>query len=719
MKPKPPLMQRRLLLISVLVASFASAVVGGRVLAQQSPQDVILPGPVWSPDARANVDSLIGWPSGPRVVAERKWEDQFVGLPSASNALDIERHLSSLPHRAGTPADYQTAVYYRDRLKADGFDAHFETYQVMFTGPLDQRLELVAPQAKALDLLEGPPGNHSDAEKLAGPPFEANSGDADVTAPVFYVNTGSVDDWKTFDALHLTMPPGSIVIEHHGGFGGRDPRSGMRVYEQLVSHKVAGVIQYYDPRDDGFTKGEVWPKGNWKNEYMAERIGGPSPRFGAVLPPGDPTLPGEAPLPGKKHLEWQQAVPVGVAEMDVTQNVARQVLASLDGPVVPDGWHDGFEMVEHVGGGGATAHMVVKMERKLVTIWNVIGTLRGATKRDEIVVIGSHRDAMTFGAIDPGSGSTVMLQIADGFKKLTDGGWRPDRTIQIKSWDGHELGLWGSLSEAYQFAPELRRHVVQYINTDQLTNGPPFHANMSPELWAFGRELADYVKAPGGKPIAAVTPDPKRPAFSQPGGGSDHVTFIYWLGIPSSMIGYYGHFGAHHTAEDNIDGIRTYDPGFLEAISMAQYTGLQAMRAAGADRMPLRLSDVANQLWTDIENAKRASQFAKVDLKPLEDRIAAYRTAATAFDAKLTAAERSGDATMLDPLEVQAMQARDVFWMPGGLYYNRYWHTIDRYQAPFPELYFAIYEPEDRDAKIKAALDRLIGAINRAIAIVS
>jgi N-acetylated-alpha-linked acidic dipeptidase len=708
-------MQRRLLLVFLVVG--IAAVVGGRVFAQQS-EDLILPGPVWTPDARSNVDSLIGWSSGPRVLAERKWEDRFLAMPSAASALDIERHMSSVPHRAGTPADYQTAVYYRDRLKADGFDARFETYQVMFTGPLDQRLELVAPQAKALDLLEGVPGKHSADETTAGPPFEENSGDGDVTAPVFYLNAGTVDDWKAFDALHVTMPPGSIVIEHLASFS-RDPRFGVLAYEQLAKHKVAGVIQYFSPKTDGYAKGEVWPKGFWKNEFMAERIGGPSPRYGAVLPPGDPTLPGEAPLPGKKHLDWLKAVPVDFPEMDVTQNVARQILASLDGPVVPDGWHDGFEMVEHVGGSVAKAHMVVKMERKLVTIWNVIGTLRGATKPGEIVVVGGHRDAQVFGAIDPGSGSAVMLQMADAFKKMADDGWRPDRTIQIKSWDGHELGIWGSLSEAYQYGPELRAHVVQYINTDEMTNGPPFHAFMSPELWAFGREIAGVVKAPDGMPIAAASPDPKEPAFAQPSGGSDHVTFIYELGIPSSMVGYYGHFGAHHSAEDNIDGIQTYDPGFLEGVSMAQYTGLQAMRAAGADRMPLRLTDVANQLWTDVENAKHAPHLTDIDLKQLEDRIAGYKSSAAAFDAKLTAAERSGDAAALDPLEVRAMQARDVFWMPDGLYYNKYWHTIDRFQSSLPELYFAAYEPQDRAAHVKFAIDRLIDAINRAITIVS
>lgn len=704
-------------LVALDIPGFAYSAFDG----QPSAVPTAAPMPAWTPDARSNVDSLIGWPSGERVVAERKWEDQFVTYPSAETALDIERHLSSVPHRAGTQADYQTALYFRDRLKADGFDVRLEPFQVMFTGPVEQRLALVSPQAKELDLLEGVPGNHSEWEKMAGPAFMQNSADGDVTTPVFYLNAGSLEDWKAFDEMHVTMPPGSIVIQHlAGGFGGgpRDPRDGVKTWEQLVKHKVGGIIQYHDPRGDGFVKGEVWPKGNWKNEYMAERYGGPSPRFGAIAPPGDPTLPGQAPLVGKKHIDWLQAVPVDIPEMSVTQYVARQILASLDGPVVPDGWHDGFEMVEHVGG-TATVHMAVKMERKLVTIWNVIGTLRGATQPDEIVTIGGHRDAMTFGAIDPGSGSAVMLQIADGFKKLTDAGWRPDRTIQIKSWDGHELGLWGSISEAYKDGASMRAHIVEYINTDQMTNGPPFTAIMSPELWAFGREIAGYIKAPDGKPIAAATLDPKRQVFRGPGGGSDHVTFTYWLGIPSSMIGYYGHFGAHHTAEDNIDGIRTYDPGFLEAVALAQYTGVQAMRAAGAVRMPLRFTDVAAQLSRDVEAAKKEPQFSGVDFKAFADQVAALKTAAVAFDAKLQAAERSGDVAVLDALAVKAMHARDVFWMPQGLYYNKYWHTIDRFQGAFPEVNFAAYESEGREAKVKAALQRLIDAVDRAIAAIS
>ncbi|MBD5653904.1 MAG: M28 family peptidase [Candidatus Eremiobacteraeota bacterium] len=662
------------------------------------------------PDARSNVDALVGWPAGARVRDERTWEDRFIAVPSAANAMAIEEKISSVPHRAGTPADYATAQFVRERLQADGFDVTTVPFDVTYTEPTLQQLDLVEPERVSFDLLEGEPGHHTDAEKTAGPAFMENSGDGDVTGPLFYLNHGTTDDWAAFDDMAIPMPANSIVIERMGGFG-RDPKAGEKNWEALKKHGVAGLIVYADPADDGVYGGDPWPLGNYKNNFMAERIGGPKPGIGALAPPGDPTLPGEAPVPGKPHLAWSQIAHADIPEINVTQAVARRLLAGMTGTVVPQDWHGGYEMVEHVGG-NERVHLAVKMDRRVVTIWNVIGTLRGATKPDDVVMIGSHRDAMAFGAIDPGSGTTVMMQVADGFKRLHDAGWKPDRTIQIASWDGHELGLFGSLSLAYLRGDELRKHVVQYINTDQLTTGPPYVAAMSPELWGFGREIAAYVKDGNGRPIIAGD-SVKKPVFVPPGGGSDHMTFIYWLGVPGSSTGYYGHFGAHHSAEDNLAGLATYDPGMKEAVTTAEFTGVQAMRAAGAVDMPLRLTDVATQLLKDVDAARKAPQYDDIDFAPLRAKIATYLATAQTFDAKLQSAERSGEPAAVDALERRAMVARDVFWMPGGLSYNKYWHTIDRLVSPFPELNNAAFDT-NKSVAVAAALERLMIAVQKA-----
>jgi N-acetylated-alpha-linked acidic dipeptidase len=572
-------------------------------------------------------------------------------------------------------------------------------------------LQILAPQAIDLDLLEGEPGHHTAAERMAGPSFMENSGDGDVSGPIFYLNHGSAEDWQAFDALHVAMPPGSIVLVRWGA--NRDPHAGARFYAELMKRKVAGLIEYEDPQEDGFVRGQTWPHGNFKNEGMAERIGGLKPSSPGD-PPGDPTLPGQAPLPGVPHKAWNDIPHSTIPEMDVTQRVARELLSRMDGPVVPDTWHGAFEMVERVGS-TQRVRMAVTMDRRIVKIWDVFGTLRGATRPDQTVVIGSHRDAMAFGAIDPGSGTTDLLQITDGFAKLGKMGWKPDRTIEIASWDGHELGLWGSISLAYAHGDLLRQHVVQYLNTDQLTTGPPFVASMSAGLWTFGTELAGLIHGLDGKPLIAAD-TLKTPVLRAPGGGSDHMTFIYMLGIPGTTTGYYGPFGAHHTAEDNIAGIQTYDPGFKESVITSQYTGVQAMRIAGAQTQAIRISEVPALMLRDLGTLQADPVVKGVDVAALHTKLTAFATAAAAVDEKMIAAESSGDVATMDALQVKIAEARDAFYSADGLSYNRYWHTIDRLVQPYPEIYYAAYESDGRVDKMNAAVAKFGVAVDKATA---
>jgi len=707
---------RKVVLSSCVAAAAALACLGasagGAASAQAPPAPTPAPSPIALPlDARSNVDALVGWPAGAAVTAERRYEDAFMAVPSAANAAQIEQHLSAVPHRAGTPADKATADYVAGRLRADGFTVDVVPFDVIYTTPVVQRLQMQSPEKIDLDLLEGEPGKHTAAERMAGPAFMENSGDGDVTGPIFYVNKGQPDDWKAFDALHVTMPPGSIVLVRWGF--SRDPHGAARFYDELMKRKVAGFIEYEDPEDDGFVKGEMWPKGNYKNENMAERIGGPKPSSPGDAP-GDPTLPGQAPLPGVAHKSWDEIPHSTIPEMDVTQRVARQLLAAMDGPVVPDGWHGAFEMVEHVGG-SERVRMVVKMDRRIVRIWDVFGMLQGATRPQEVVVIGSHRDAMAFGAIDPGSGTTDLLQIADGYAALGHQGWKPGRSIEIASWDGHELGLWGSISLAYAHKDALRKHVVQYINTDQLTTGPPFVAAMSPGLWTFGTEIAGLVKGLDGKPLIAAD-SPKNPVLVPPGAGSDHMTFIYMLGIPGTTTGYYGHFGAHHTAEDNIAGIATYDPGFKQSVITSQYTGVQAMRVAGAATGVIRISEVPALMLRDLDALAKDPRFQGVDFTALRAKIVAYQDAAKAADDKMIAAEKAGDISAMEALSAKIAASRDAFYSQDGLSYNRYWHTIDRFVIPFPEINYASYETDGKAEKMNAAINRLATAVGAATA---
>ena len=58
-------------------------------------------------------------------------------------------------------------------------------------------------------------------------------------------------------------------------------------------------------------------------------------------------------------------------------------------------------------------------------------------------MVGNHRDAWGFGAMDPSSGTASMLEVARVLGEKLKTGWRPRRTIIFLSWGAEEFGLTG------------------------------------------------------------------------------------------------------------------------------------------------------------------------------------------------------------------------------------------------------------------------------------
>jgi N-acetylated-alpha-linked acidic dipeptidase len=283
---------------------------------------------------------IIGWASGPAVSKELQYEQLMLKVPSAANAHEIELHLSSVPHRAGSPADFATAMYVRDRLARDGFTTRIIKYQVWFTGPLQQQLDLVTPQRKAFDLLEGTPGAHTKWERMAGPAFLEGSGDGDVTGPLYYVNAASKDDLDELNDMHVNLHGAVVIVRLSAPGGGMlrafDPK--YNAYNELRKRGVAAILEFMDPATQGYGGGAMWPNGNYKNVNMAERMGGMSPASFLTQPPGDPTLPGHAPVVGAAHLPYDKVPHATIPEMSITQRIARELLAGMSGAVVPQDW---------------------------------------------------------------------------------------------------------------------------------------------------------------------------------------------------------------------------------------------------------------------------------------------------------------------------------------------------------------------------------------------
>lgn len=91
--------------------------------------------------------------------------------------------------------------------------------------------------------------------------------------------------------------------------------------------------------------------------------------------------------------------------------------------------------------------------------YNVVGEIRGATRPNEIVVIGSHLDSWDIGTgtLDNGANAAMMIDIARQIHRL---GLRPARTVRFVLWNGEEQGLIGSWRYTAARQDELDRTVM-------------------------------------------------------------------------------------------------------------------------------------------------------------------------------------------------------------------------------------------------------------------
>jgi hypothetical protein len=115
--------------------------------------------------------------------------------------------------------------------------------------------------------------------------------------------------------------------------------------------------------------------------------------------------------------------------------------------------------------------------------FNVIGEIRGATKPDEIVVVGAHLDSWDLGdgALDNGANVAMLIDIARQIRRL---GLRPARTIRFVLWNGEEQILVGSWRYTQAHQAELERHVMASsydIGTGRITG---FFTGGRPEIAA-------------------------------------------------------------------------------------------------------------------------------------------------------------------------------------------------------------------------------------------
>src|SRR5689334_17697993 len=390
---------------------------------------------LFAANATEPAPALYGY-TAPDSRAEQQWESKFRAIPDPGVLRSTMQLLSAHPHNVGSPYDKQNAEWMLARYKQWGWDAHIETFDVLFPTPKERLVELVAPTRFTAKLQEPPvavdPTSNQQSEQL--PTYNAYSGDGDVTGPLVYVNYGLREDYEVLDRMGISVK-GAIVIARYG-------RSWRGIKPKVAwEHGAVGCIIYSDPKDDGYYPGDVFPTGAFRPEQGVQR--------GSVMDmpiyPGDPLTPGWASEPGSKKLSREESKTLlKIPVLPISYGDALPLLRSLRGPVAPEAWRGALPITYHVGPGASQVHMKLAFDWRERPLYNVIARIPGAQYPDEWIIHGNHHDAWVNGASDPTSGNVALMETARGLAELVKSGWKPKRTIVIASWDGEEWGLLGS-----------------------------------------------------------------------------------------------------------------------------------------------------------------------------------------------------------------------------------------------------------------------------------
>lgn len=665
-----------------------------------------------------------------RAAAERRWEEQFRAVPNPKSAREHLRRLTLEPHIAGTKEDYATAVYVRDQLRGYGLSADLKEYEVWLNYPnTPSTLELITTKRQRLSTHEAiVPGDPTSSNPRITPLFNGFSASGDVTAPVVYANYGLPGDYEELKKAGVDVKGKIVIVRYGNSFRGVKAKV-------AEDHGAVGCIIYSDPEDDGYMQGDVYPKGPWRPVASGQR-GSVQYLFDY---PGDPLTPGRPAISGVARLKPEEATDLTrLPVQPIAYDVAKTILSQLKGPVRPRGFQGGLPFAYHVGGtNDVKLRLKTDMDYKLRTIWNVVARIEGNEEKDRWVVLGNHRDAWVFGAVDPNSGSSAMLEVGHGFGELLKKGWKPRRTIILCSWDAEEYGLIGSTEWAEDYADDLREKAVAYLNLDAAVSGPHFGASSVPSLWKLMRATTRDVKDPKtGKSVYQQWQDrarEDRPEGEQSmsearigslGSGSDYTPFLQHLGVASTDMGFNGDYGVYHSAYDSFYWMDHFgDPGFNYHVAAAQVWGTLAMRLADADGLSFDYTDYANQIrdfFTESMRLARIRNLAgSLDDKSMTAAIDDLAKEAERVEKNRQDAVRNSDRSRLAKINNALIQAERQFIDSRGLR-GRAWYKHQIYAPGIYTGYAA--QPltdfrqalDDRNStNAKESLERIVEAIKR------
>ncbi|MBN3324171.1 NALDL protein, partial [Atractosteus spatula] len=644
-----------------------------------------------------------GWVQDMSRDVDESMIEQFIKEVDNKRIEEYLKELTKVPHMATSSGDEQLVKYILDQWKdpKSGLDdAWKDTYKVYLSFPNDttpNSVTVVSPTDSVLFTSRLKEKNYTEDQLHPDvvQPYAAYGPAGNPKGRLVYANQGKVSDYELLnETIDLN---GSIAIVRYGGAG----RASKAI--NAAPFGVIGVLVYTDPKDinDGKLSdvNETYPN-SWYLPPSGVERGSYNTYFGDLLTPylaaKDYTYRiKEADIKGIPPIPTQ---PIGFED-------ASALICELGGSDAPSPWQGSFKCTYKLGPGfgpnsifnNSEVQLNVYNKGELKNSDNVMGVIRGSVEPENkpvlgpspklynrYILYGNHRDSWVHGAIDPSSGTAVMLEITRVLGKMVkEGRWRPRRSIIFGSWGAEEFGLIGSTEYTEEYYSKLRDRAVAYINVDiSVFANATLRVQGSPAAQSVVFTATKQVKTPGS-PSTSVYDNwiqyfnRSSPAYGiipnlgyLTGAGSDYAAFMHFLGITSMDIAYtYDRsktqariYPAYHTAYDTFDYAARYiDPGFTSHQTVARTAGNVLLRLADSLVIPFNAVDYAETLEQflniSLDNYNTRLTEKGISMEPLKTAVAKFRTAANSLSRLI----QDTDLTQETPLRIRRINDQLMF----------------------------------------------------------
>ncbi|CAG2102362.1 unnamed protein product [Medioppia subpectinata] len=551
--------------------------------------------------------------------------------------------------------------------------------------------------------------------------YSNSTGNKPVKGIPVYVNYGRAEDYDYLKQSGVSVAGHIVIVRYAKIF----PANIVKLAED---NNAIGAIIYSDPYDytDG-NSNNTFPNGVYLPESGVQR--------GTIrLSAGDPQTPFYPSIKSAYRLPIKEVKMPRIPAQAISYSDARYILKGLNGPKAPTQWVGGLNITYSLGPGyidNSYIELEVNTYVKETAIHNIIGVITGCTEPDRFVLVGNHRDAGTFGALDPLSGTASMLELSAAFMNtIRTKKWCPRRSIVFCSWAAEEWGLIGSTEWVEEYQKLLASQAVAYINVDIAVNGNySFQAEAVPLLYSTVWEATKAVSNPNENEVkeglktvydSYLKHRPSDsfdwihlPDIKTPGSGSDHMPFLHISGVPVINMYYNCDHSTHikcyplyHTMYETYDLMSNLtDIGFKFSKALTQIWAEMLRSLSDSPMLPISDSlqyypHFLHSAFDDLNNSSN-HLFRKYDISLdfLQESIDEFDLAINSFSNKLKRIDEQ-NALQLRRVNDILMSIERTFLEPNGLPFRKdYKHIIlspnafDSYSgSSFAGLYHLLWE---------------------------